>query len=590
MVLTKFDAMFSMHTAVMLLIEPGSGKIIDANPAAVRFYGYSLDELKSMQIGEINMLPKEQVVAYRALAVQKEEQHFLFPHRLKDGTIKHVDVYSSPIDLDGKTVLYSIIFDVTEREWNREALYKEKELLDITLESIGDGVVTTDETGIITRINKAALTVLGWELHEVIGKKFGDALKMQNENNGEPVPSIVETVLRTGNIQELANHTELICKNGMRIPIEDSAAPILDEKGKLHGVVVVFRDVSLAREKKKRIEFLSYHDSLTGLYNRGFYQKEENRFLEPSMHPMAVIMGDMNGLKLTNDVFGHENGDKLLIMVSDVIKRNMKPDMIAIRWGGDEFVILLPHTNGRSAERFIHHIKKELSVLKVNDIIDVSISFGYAIKKEHGESLEAVLKEAEEMMYRAKLLESKSMRGSMINALMATLNEKSAETKDHTLRLTRHCLQIGEILDLDDEIKSELSLLSVLHDIGKIGVPEHILMKPGSLSTEEWAEMRSHPEIGYRIASNVPELVTVAKEILHHHEKWDGSGYPSGLKGEQIPINCRILAVVDSFDAMTNNRIYRKAMGQEEAIQELIKNKGTQFDPRIVDIFIKQCL
>ncbi|MFA9464545.1 MAG: HD domain-containing phosphohydrolase [Velocimicrobium sp.] len=584
--LTKFDAMFSLHTAVMLLIDPVSGSIVDANPVATDFYGYSVTELKQMSIQDINLLPSEKVQEYREQAMKKSMEHFLFEHKLKSGAIKYVDVYSSPIDLDGNNFLFSIIVDVTEQESNKQALFKEKELLDITLESIGDGVVTTDMQGNITRINTAALEVLHWEIGDVIGHSFEKVFKMENEYTGELISNIVSKVLRTNKKQELANHTVLYNKFGYHIPIEDSAAPILDEYGELHGVVVVFRDVSLAREKKKEIEYLSYHDPLTGLNNRRFYYEQVSYFDKKSEYPLAVIMGDVNGLKLTNDVFGHERGDQLLVMISNVIKDNVNERIMVTRWGGDEFVILIPNTDAKEADDFIKRIKKNLSNERINGIIGVSISFGYAIKRHEVRPMDVLLKEAEEMMYRRKLLESKSMRGSMINTLLATLNEKSAETKEHTLRLKKNCLMIGDIMNLDTETKNELSLLSVLHDIGKIGIPEHILMKPGPLNPEEWKEMKAHPEIGYRIASNVSELSTVAKEILCHHEKWDGSGYPGNLKGEKIPINCRILAVVDAYDAMTNDRIYRRAMKHEEAVLELKRYSGTQFDPQVVEIFL----
>ncbi|HOO27199.1 MAG TPA: HD-GYP domain-containing protein, partial [Lachnospiraceae bacterium] len=188
-------------------------------------------------------------------------------------------------------------------------------------------------------------------------------------------------------------------------------------------------------------------------------------------------------------------------------------------------------------------------------------------------------------MYQTKLLESKSMRGNTINALMTTLDEKSEETKAHTLRLSDICLKIAEQLEQHTEIKNRLALLAVLHDIGKVGIPDHILGKPEALTEDEWQIMKTHPEIGYRIASNVPELHAVANEILHHHEKWDGTGYPSGLKGEKIPINCRILSVVDSYDAMTNDRVYRKARTHEQAMDELRRFAGIQFDPIIVAAF-----
>lgn len=191
-------------------------------------------------------------------------------------------------------------------------------------------------------------------------------------------------------------------------------------------------------------------------------------------------------------------------------------------------------------------------------------------------------------MYQIKLLESKSMRGTTINALLAALDEKKAETKAHTQRLSDHVMKLADLLGLNVEAKNRLILLAMLHDIGKVGIPDHILGKPGPLTEEEWQIMQTHSEIGYRIAANVPELHVVTEEILHHHEKWDGSGYPSGLSGEKIPLNSRILAVVDAYDVMTHDQVYQVARTHEDAIRELQKQAGSHFDPRLVDRFIKQ--
>ncbi|NNJ30583.1 HD-GYP domain-containing protein [Lacrimispora defluvii] len=185
-----------------------------------------------------------------------------------------------------------------------------------------------------------------------------------------------------------------------------------------------------------------------------------------------------------------------------------------------------------------------------------------------------------------KLLNGQSYRNAVINTLLATLYEKSNETEEHSNRMEKHCHSIGRALRLSSKEMAELSLLALLHDIGKVGVHLDILQKPGPLTTKEWEEMKRHPEIGSRIAQATPELSVVADLILAHHERWDGTGYPRGLKGEEIPLACRILAVTDAYDAMTNDRAYRAAKSHEETISELLGNAGTQFDPQITALFI----
>ena len=371
---------------------------------------------------------------------------------------------------------------------------------------------------------------------------------------------------------------------GNQSPISDSAAPIKNENGQTFGVVMVFRDVSKEQEQKHQILYLSNHDYLTGIYNRRFIEEEIKRLDTAEQLPLTLIMGDLNGLKLTNDVFGHIAGDKLIKKAAEVLTENCLPEGIVARWGGDEFLALLPHTTAEQAEKIVQSIKLSCSV-KSESALQLSISLGYAVKAKKGESIIKVLKESEEWMYRQKLKEGKDYRNTLINTLLATLFEKSIEAEEHAERLGQYCNIMGKKLNLSSKELNELDILSRLHDIGKVAIHESILNKPGPLSEEEWDEMRKHPEIGYRIAHNTPELSAVSEYILSHHERWDGKGYPRGIKEDEIPLLCRILTVADAFDAMTSDRVYRKAISKEMALDELKNNAGTQFDPEIADIF-----
>ncbi|MEA4806214.1 HD domain-containing phosphohydrolase [Acetobacterium wieringae] len=585
---TRFDAMFQTHTATMLLIEPVSGRIVEANPAALAFYGYSLEEITAMTIDQINTLSKAAVDALRHQALAGQQRYFLFPHRLKNGEIRMVDVHSSPLELDGQPYLFSVITDATEREQNAAALYQEKERYKTTMEAIHDGVITTDAKGSISTLNPAAEQACGWQSIEVLGKPFEAIFRICHEYTREPLTGLVAGVLADGQSIEITAPTVLFKKDGEMIPIETSIAPIRSQNGSIGGVVMVFRDITLSREKKRRIEYLSYHDELTGLYNRRFYEQYFSQKEIKLIHPMAFVMGDVNGLKMTNDVFGHTIGDLLLKDIARTLKRTAGARHQVIRWGGDEFMIVMPGSDLKDAEVLVRQIKEQLKDICINGTIEASVSFGMALKQSRDDEPGPVLKKAEEMMYQIKLLESKSMRGTTINALLAALDEKRSETKAHTLRLSDHVMKLAERLSLNVEAKNRLILLTMLHDIGKVGIPDHILGKPGRLTEEEWQIMQTHSEIGYRIAANVPELHVVTEEILHHHEKWDGSGYPSGLSGEKIPLNSRILAIVDAYDVMTHDQVYQLARSHEDAIRELRAQSGSQFDPRLVDRFIDQ--
>jgi len=299
-----------------------------------------------------------------------------------------------------------------------------------------------------------------------------------------------------------------------------------------------------------------------------------------------VIMGDLNGLKLVNDAFGHQEGDKLLTQTAKILKESCRKEDVIARWGGDEFAIFLRRTSYRVAMEIIERIKLVCRQAS-QDPVKVSIALGAVTKEDPSQDIQEILKEAEERMYRSKLLESKYVRDSILSSLRRTLFEKNHESEEHTYRLQELALPIGRALGLPDGQLDDLMLLATLHDIGKIGVPQGVIIKPGNLSPEEWELIRKHPEIGYRIAKSSPELAPIAEAILAHHEWWDGRGYPRGLKGEDIPLISRILAIVDAYDVMTHAQPYKEAMSQEEALQELQKKAESQFDPKLIAMFIE---
>ena len=348
-------------------------------------------------------------------------------------------------------------------------------------------------------------------------------------------------------------------------------------------------DVTDRNLREKEINFLSYHDSLTGLYNRTYLEETIRRLDTPRQIPFSIIMGDVNGLKLTNDVFGHDEGDNLLRNVSIILNKISRSEDIVGRWGGDEFVILLPKTSDEEAHMITKRIIRAFE--DIDDSYNIrgitpSISLGYGVKKNSDLDIFDALKIAETNMYKRKMLTKESMYSSVIASMKTALYERSHETEEHANRLYSTCLKVAKNFDLTADEFSDLELLCMLHDIGKIGIPDGILKFPGPLNEKQWEEMKKHSEIGYRIALATPELKTVANYILSHHEYFDGSGYPKGLIGKEIPLLDRILCVADSFDAMTNDRVYKKAISKDDAFIELKNCSGKQFDPEIVELFI----
>lgn len=357
----------------------------------------------------------------------------------------------------------------------------------------------------------------------------------------------------------------------------------------LQSISRLITQVILQQRVKEELQTERYHDSLTGLYNRRFFDVELRRLDTARQLPISIIMGDVNGLKLINDVYGHQEGDRLLQSIAQILKSFCRAEDVIARWGGDEYIILLPQTSPEAAAEVCKRINE---VCKKQDQARkyLSISLGCATKKEAVEDIMQTLKKAEDSMYKSKLLEHRSLRCSIIASLKNTLLEKNPGLEDHSERMKYFCQKISGSIGLSENNINALDLLCMLRDIGNIAITDSILAKRDKLTEEEWSEIKKHSEIGYRIAQADPELSQIAEYILSHHERWDGKGYPQGLKGENIPLLSRIMAVVAAYDAMISDRPYRRDLSISEAKKELLANSGTQFDPEIVRIFLEVVL
>jgi len=350
--------------------------------------------------------------------------------------------------------------------------------------------------------------------------------------------------------------------------------------------ISIIGDITERKKTEEKIKYMSFHDYLTGLYNRAFFEEELKRLNVQRNLPLSVVLGDVNGLKMVNDAYGHEKGDELLIKVASILRQCFRKSDIISRWGGDEFIILLPLTDYKCAEEIVDRIEQTCSEYRIEDI-PISISLGISTKLSEDENVEEILKDAEDKMYHQKMNDEKRTHRSMISLLEKSLDKKDYETEDHVKRMEKLSLLLGKDLKLPENELNELVMLSALHDIGKIAVADSLILKPGKLTPQEWEMIKKHPEVGYRIAKSSGDLAIIADAILTHHENWDGSGYPEGLKGEEIPLVSRIISIVDSYDAMTHDRPYRRALTKEQAIAEIKRCSGTKYDPKLAEVFIK---
>ncbi len=353
----------------------------------------------------------------------------------------------------------------------------------------------------------------------------------------------------------------------------------------------VSSQVATAIERKRteeRIKHLSFHDSLTDLYNRAYFEEELKRMNNPRYYPLSIISLDVNGLKVINDTFGHDQGDKLLQHLASLLTSISRKGDIIARVGGDEFAILLPSTTSEQVHKFCERIKKTGEEDKTKPIyLRPSISLGQATQEGEYQDIETLLKEADNKMYQDKLFRAKSREKYLLDSFCMILAERDPHASDHAQRLQELALSLGKRIGLSEYQLNNLRLLALLHDIGKIGIPDSILFKTYTLTSSEWKKMKEHPRIGYRMAKNIPDFTPIAREILYHHEHWDGSGYPEGLKGEEIPILSRIISIVDAYDVMQSRRSYKGKISKTKALREIKMCAGTQFDSQLVEIFLK---
>lgn len=340
------------------------------------------------------------------------------------------------------------------------------------------------------------------------------------------------------------------------------------------------------KKQQEEIKYLSYHDNLTDLYNRAFMEEEMKRLDSSRQLPISIIMIDVNGLKLFNDTYGHQKGDQLLVKTAEILKNSTRSEDIVTRWAGDEFVILLPKTGREEMKKIISRIENNCSQTEDDEML-ISLAVGAAVKETPEEALAAVFDQADKKMYKQKMSKSRKAKQKLVENILINLESKSSEDKDHLDRVKKTAVEFADFIGLTKEEKERLKILAKLHDLGKVTIAEEILKKEAKLSPEEWEKLKGHSEQGYKIAAASKEFASIAKEILHHHEHWNGNGYPAALAKEEIPHLARIISIIDAFDVMINKNIYSKKMSEQAAIRELKSCAGTQFDPDLTEKFIE---
>lgn len=379
-----------------------------------------------------------------------------------------------------------------------------------------------------------------------------------------------------------------ITKEKKTIWVEQRNASVFGNDGKLTMLEGIARDITQNKRMEERLKYFSLHDLLTGLYNRNYYEEEMKRIEASRYESAAVIICDLDGLKLINDTLGHERGDLVLKEVAKFIKKSLRKGDIIARVGGDEFAVILPNITKKMTEEICNRIQHKIEIYgEKHSDIPLSLSIGYAVAESQPINMIELFMEADNVMCREKLNQSRSARSAIVETLTKALQARDFITEGHADRLQQLVVDLGKAIGFSDPKLSDLKLFAKFHDIGKVGISDNILFKPEPLTADEFKEMKRHSEIGYKIAQGAPDLAQISDWILKHHEHWNGRGYPLGLKGEDIPLECRMLGIADAYDAMVSDRPYRKGLGHEEAVSRLKSGAGEQFDPGLVPIFIE---
>lgn len=349
------------------------------------------------------------------------------------------------------------------------------------------------------------------------------------------------------------------------------------------------QDISIRKERELEIQRLSYFDALTGLKNRRAYESAVIEFDTAENLPISIISTDLNGLKIINDAFGHNVGDQLLVDVANTLRSVVHCNDCIFRIGGDEFVIISPKTIEPQAKQICESISEKIDKLVYHGI-QASISIGYKTKDNLKEDLRQLLINAEVEMYHSKLQASWKNKNDVIRGIQTTLFKNNPELKEHSTQVSEISYKIGIMLALSNEELSQLRLAAEFHDIGKIAVEKNILSKYLLKDEAEDKIYRQHVEYGYRLLSAASDYDKIAKDVLFHHEHWDGTGYPKGLKGTDIPLFSRIIHLAEAVDWMSRKLPYRKPFTKEKIKSELLADAGKILDPELCKLYISAFL
>lgn len=488
-----------------------------------------------------------------------------------DELVEEISIYHQELEYQNQE-LRRIQLELEESETKYKRLFNESPA----------GLAVYDDYGVISMFNKAFSNLLELPSEDIIGSKIQSYIEPVSQdkfyfhnrkvkNNNGLYEDEITIILSSG-------------KKDIKV-----FSSLWEFKGKNY-IKTSFVDISELKKQNRKISNLSYRDQLTRLYNRRFFEEELERIDTERNLPISIIMADVNGLKIINDTFGHQMGDKVLIKAAKILNSNLRSDEIVARIGGDEFAVILPQCSESDSKIITDRIYASIEEV-VKDEIYLSMAVGSFVKDNKDQDLRHIMKKAENIMYKNKLFSENSKRSKIIMSMLSTLHEKHPREEKHSKRVSELSYRLGEKCDFKNVNLSMLKTVGLLHDIGKIAIDYSIIDKESSLTDEEYNEIKKHPEIGYRLLKGSLEYEDMARIVLYHHERIDGKGYPEGMRGDKIPVESKIITIVDAYDAMISKRSYRKnPLTKKEAVEELRRCSGTQFDKELVEVFVEKVL
>lgn len=487
----------------------------------------------------------------------------------------------------GTYLLSLLLFNQARRVVATADLEKSERLFKTMFEQAPIGMSLTDiESGRIENINQSYADMLGYAREELLGRSWEEFTHPEDKELSRVTTR--QLLNKDGGI--LSIDKRFIRKDGQILWANLSLSIFTTKDMKNAESLCMTVDITERKQYEQKILYASNHDALTGLFNRVHFEAYVRDLQISDDQILTVAFGDVNGLRILNEAFGRDEGNRLLSRIARILETHLPEGDYVSRVGGDEFALFFFNRNTDQVETILGGVTSDIASLEMMGSVVPSMSFGLASLDTAQGSINEAIKQAEKDLATRKLVDSPHTQGKAVYAIINTLHEKNKREENHSRRVSELCERLAKAFGLGEMAANELRLVGLLHDIGKIAIHESILNKEGRLTAEEWKEMKRHSEIGYRILNSVEDMAGLAQYVLAHHEHYDGNGYPKGLRGEEIPLQSRIISIADAYDAMTASRPYRKTVSTEQAAQEIKRCSQTQFDPVLAKVFIEDVL